>query len=116
MKRSRMIVSVILVIAFMLSTFLIPVSAAVIEDSTVEPQAAMLWCPECDRLTARYVSSELEVIDEWTTYKCFFTTGPSHRHEIHHTYDVLQCQNCGFVEDDIRDRDYCALYTIYVPE
>lgn len=42
MKKIRMLVSVVLVMAVMLSTLLMPASAATIEDGAIEPRAAML--------------------------------------------------------------------------
>lgn len=114
MKRIRMLVSVILVMAVMLSTFLMPASAAVIEDNTVEPCATLLWCPECDQLTARYIRSETEILSTDIVYFCDYIRGSRHEHEVHRTYDVLRCSTCGIVEDRIDYPVYCVGYGMYI--
>ena len=114
MKRIKMLVSVILVMAVMLSTFLMPASAATIEDDTVEPRAVLLWCPECDQLTATYVNSVCDVVAVDPVISCDFILNSVHNHEIHHTYDILRCSKCGLVEDDVRYRVYCTAYTLYI--
>ncbi len=114
MKRIRMLVSVILVMAVMLSTFLMPAAAATIEDDTVEPCAALLWCPECDQMTATYVRSECNVVAVDPVISCDYVINEVHDHEIHHSYDVLRCSKCGLVEDDIRYRVYCTAYALYI--
>lgn len=114
MKKVKMLVSVVLVMAVMLSTFLMPASAATIEDNAMEPRAAMLWCPECGMQRATYVTSKTEVLSSDTVYYCDFQINAYHEHEVHRTYDVLRCPNCGLVEDDINYPVYCTAFGFYI--
>lgn len=110
MKKFKKVVSVFMVMVLMLSVFSFTASAA----STTESRAALLWCPECGMQRATYVTSKIEVVDSGTVYYCDFNINAYHVHEVHRTYDVLRCPNCGLVEDDIRYPVYCKGFYGYI--
>ena len=105
MKKLKMFVSAIIVMALMLSTPLVPASAAT--NDTVEPRAALLWCPECERMTARYLSSGYDIVSVFEVYDCQFTPTVHHDHEIRHMYDQLNCSSCGRVKEVTAHKVYC---------
>ena len=112
MKRIRMFASVILVMAMMLSVFAMP--AAAIDGNSAEPRVAMMPCPKCEQLTATYVRSVFEVAKEYSVYSCDMVLNTSHKHQIHHDYDVLQCYNCGRVATPTSDKVYCCYACLYI--
>lgn len=112
MKKIKMFVSVVIVIALMLSTLLVPASAATKED-ILEPLAAYYFCPECEQMTARYLSSGYDVVSVYEVYTCDFAPSRHHYHEIHHLYDMLNCSSCGRVKDITDHKVYCEIEKLY---
>lgn len=101
MKGIRMFISVILAMVLMLSTFLFPASAAVIDDNTIEPQYTIVLCPACDRQTAKLISTNTTVLSREYVYKpvngCEARFLDPHYHETTRRFEAYNCSYCGSV-------------------
>lgn len=104
MKKFKMIVSVFMVMVLTLSVFSFTASAA----STNQPRAALVLCPECVQITARYIDTVRVCVSTHKVYTCDYVMNELHDHEVYREYDVLNCSNCGRVEVDVDYPVYCT--------
>lgn len=104
MKRINLLVSVVLVMALMLSILLMSVSAAAPSDNVVSPQYEAVRCPDCLR-SSRIVT---ETSESWETEAaCHLGGAIVHNHLYVTTYKYSDCATCGLSLLESKTKVYC---------
>lgn len=90
----KKILSLALALILTLSAFVLPASAAVLSEETVEPCVVVTQCPNCSNRVV-YSGEHTELIWAGTDSSCT-NAGPSHWHYKYRVYDLYECVACSY--------------------
>lgn len=109
----KKILSLALALILTLSAFVLPASAAVPSEETVEPYAVIIKCPACGGQARRITT--YDETGSWPANTCA-NGNPSHWHYEHSFYYVTDCTSCTYyhVGDYLYTRTYCEGIGSYV--